>query len=98
MAGEGILDLHFVDVGGVVVVRADENEDNIGGIEVLHDLLLPFHARVDLAIAPYLDAAGVFKRAQLAAQFFEVLCVFAGVDGEDLVRLRHSAWVGRFLR
>jgi len=90
VAAQRVFDLDFVNIDGVVIGRANEYEDDVGGIEFLYNLLFPLHPGIYFAVAPHLDAPGQFEWPQLSEQFTQVLRVFAGIDGEEFVRLWHG--------
>ena len=75
--------LDAVDVGGVQEVLGDEEDDEVGLLELLADRVVPLVADRDLAVVERGDDAAVAKAAEVARQVAEPPLVLLGVGDED---------------
>ena len=80
---QGALHLFAVAIVGGHEVRADEQQDHVGGIEMLLDFFFPFVTCIDVDIAPKLDEAAPLERHEVRAELFHEVLIFAGVTAED---------------
>src|SRR5438874_11232627 len=73
---EGSLHLDTVAILGIHEVGTDEQENNLGGIEVLTDLVLPFASCANITIMPRRDEPLALQGPQVSLDLVEQFILF----------------------
>src|SRR5690348_3783717 len=75
--------LDAIAVVGVYKVWADQQQDDIGGVQMLLDLSFPFGTCADIAVIPDFDQPLSLERTQVRFEFVQQWFVFSSITEED---------------
>src|SRR2546421_9305496 len=81
---DSLLHLNAVAELGGHEVGADEQENEMGFVEVCENLFLPFGARGDIAIVPIVDEALSSQVGEMGSEFVSQGSIFVRVGNEDV--------------